>query len=83
VTERVKLSDTRWRTKMLYTLTNARDRPVTVTLIQGGVPWWWADTRITEESLKSVRRDADTAVWTVPVAANGSATVTVTFETRI
>jgi hypothetical protein len=35
------------------------------------------------ESLKSVRRDADTAVWKVPVPANGSATVTVTFETRI
>jgi hypothetical protein len=83
VTERVKLSATRWRTKMLYTLTNARDRPVTVTLIQGGVPWWWADTRIAEESRKSERRDADTAVWKVPVPANGSATVTVTFETRI
>ncbi len=83
LTERVALSSTRWRTTMRYTLTNARDRPVTVTLIQGGVPWWWADTRITAENLKSERRDADTAVWTVPVTANGSATVTVTFETRI
>jgi hypothetical protein len=68
---------------MLYTLTNARDRPVSVTLIQSGVPWWWADTRIADESLKSVKRDADTVVWKVPVPANGSATVTVTFETRI
>jgi hypothetical protein len=83
VTERVKLSPSRWRTKMLYTLTNARDRPVSVTLIQSGVPWWWADTRIADESLKSVKRDADTVVWKVPVPANGSATVTVTFETRI
>jgi hypothetical protein len=50
VTERTRLSDTRWRTKMRYTLTNARDRPVTITVIQGGVPWWWADTRITEKA---------------------------------
>lgn len=82
VTERTRLSASRWRTTMRYVLTNARDRAVTVSLIQSGVPWWWADTRITDESLKSERRDADTAVWKVPVPANGSATVTVTFETR-
>ncbi|WP_404710947.1 DUF4139 domain-containing protein [Sphingomonas sp. MMS24-J13] len=82
VTERTRLSASRWRTTMRYVVSNARARPVTVTLIQGGVPWWWADTRIVDESLKSERRDADTAVWKVPVPANGSATVTVTFETR-
>jgi hypothetical protein len=83
VVERVRVSDTRWRTKMRYELTNAKDRPVTVTLIQGGVPWWWTDTRITDQSLKSERRDADTAIWQVPVPANGTATVTATFDTRI
>jgi hypothetical protein len=82
VAERTRLSASRWRTTMRYTLTNAKDQPVTVELIQGGVPWWWTDTRITSESMKSERRDADTAAWQVPVPANGSATVTATFETR-
>jgi hypothetical protein len=82
VTERTRISTNRWRTTMRYVLSNARARPVTVTLIQSGVPWRWADTRIVDESLKSERRDADTAVWQVPVPANGSATVTATFETR-
>jgi len=82
VVERTHVGGDHWRTTMRYTLTNARDRPVTVELIQGGLPWWWTDTRISSESLKSERRDADTSVWQVPVPANGSATVTATFETR-
>jgi hypothetical protein len=82
VIERTRLSGDRWRTAMRYTLTNARDRPVTVELVQDGVPWWWSDTRITAESLKSERRDADSEVWQVPVPANGTATVTATYETR-
>jgi hypothetical protein len=82
VTERTRVSENRWRTTMRYLLTNAKDKPVTVELIQGGVPWWWADTRISAESLKSERRDADSAVWEVPVPANGKALVTATFETR-
>lgn len=82
VTERTRLSSDRWRTAMRYTLTNARDKPVTVELVQDGVPWWWDDTRITAESLKSERRDASTEVWQVPVPANGTATVTATYETR-
>ena len=82
MTSRTRISDNHWRTAMNYTLTNAKDKPVTVELIQNGVPWWWADTRISSESLKSERRDADTAVWQVPVPANGKAIVTATFETR-
>ncbi len=82
VTERVRLSSERWRTTMRYTLTNAKDRPVTVELIQDNVPWWWTDTRILAESAKSERRDAGTEVWQVPVPANGKAIVTVTFDTR-
>ena len=82
VTDRTRLSPDRWRTTMRYTLTNAKDRPVTVELVQDGVPWWWTDTRITAESQKSERRDADSEVWLVPVPANGTATVTATFETR-
>lgn len=82
VTERTRLSETHWRTTMRYTLTNAKDRPVTVELVQDNVPWWWNDTRIVSETLKSERRDADTEIWQVPVAANGTASVTVTFDTR-
>jgi hypothetical protein len=82
VAERTRVSEYHWRTTMRYLLTNARDKPVTVELIQSGVPWWWADTRISAESLKSERRDADTSVWQVPVPANGKTTVTATFETR-
>ncbi len=32
---------------------------------------------------KSEKRDADTEVWRVPVPANGTAAVIVTFDTRI
>lgn len=82
VAMRQKLGDGKWRTTMRYELTNAKPEPVTVDLIQSGLDWWWADTRITAESMKSRRRDASSAVWHVPVAANGNATVTATFETR-
>ena len=83
VTDRTRISSDHWRTTMRYALTNAKDHVVTVKLVQDGVPWWWNDTRITAESLKSEKRDANTAVWQVPVPANGNATVTVTFDTRI
>ena len=83
VAARDRLGTDRWRTTMRYTLSNARAKPVTVELIQGGVPWWFVDTRLTAESLKSVRRDTDTVVWQVPVPANGETTVTATFETRL
>ena len=42
----------------------------------------WSDTRIPEQSRPSERVDAGQAVWQVPVPANGSATVTATFDTR-
>ncbi len=80
VVARTKLSDQRWRTQMRYRLTNARSRAVTVELVQGGLDW--TDTRVTEENRKSERRDAGSAVWQVPVPANGEAVVTATFDTR-
>jgi hypothetical protein len=82
VVSRDHLSGDRWRTSMRYELSNARAQPVTVDLVQGGVAWWFADTRITEQSPQSVRRDADTVAWSVPVPANGEAVVTATFDTR-
>ena len=82
VEKRERLSDTRWRTTMRYTLTNARPDPVTVDLIQAGLDWGWEDTRIVEQSLASERRSSNEAIWHVPVPANGEASVTATFETR-
>jgi hypothetical protein len=76
---RDRISDDRWRTSMRYTLTNARDTPVTVDLVQAGLV---GDTRVIEESAPSARRSADELVWHVPIPANGEASVTATFETR-
>lgn len=82
VTERTRLSAGRWRTQMTYTLTNARPGAVSVDVVQQGLDWFRDDTRITAQSLPSDRRSSNEAVWHVPVPANGSATLTVTFETR-
>ncbi|WP_231638955.1 DUF4139 domain-containing protein [Sphingomonas profundi] len=82
VQARERIGPARWRTTMRYVLTNAKARPVTVDLVQAGVPWWWTDTKLTAESLNSVPHDADTVRWQVPVPANGEAIVTATFETR-
>ena len=82
VEARTRIGDSRWRTTIRYTLTNARPDAVTVDLLQSGLDWTFADTRIVEESLKSTRRSSDEALWKVPVPANGTATVTATFDTR-
>jgi hypothetical protein len=82
VERRERISDSRWKSSMRYTLTNARPEPVTVELIQSGLDSYWDDTRITAESMKSERRSSNEAVWRVPVPANGTATVTATFDTR-
>jgi hypothetical protein len=79
VVSRTKMGDSRWRTQMRYTLTNARPQPVTIDLIQSGL---WGDVRIVAESLRSERPNADDALWHVPVPANGEAVVTATFDTR-
>ncbi|WP_188657862.1 DUF4139 domain-containing protein [Sphingomonas metalli] len=77
---RVKQGDGRWRTAVRYKLTNARSRPATVELIQGGLDW--GDVRVVEDSAKGERRNAGTYAWQVPVPANGSAVVSATFDTR-
>lgn len=79
---RTRINGDRWQTKMRYTLTNATPAAVTVELVQGGLDWWRNDTRIVEQSRPSERADAGQAIWQVPVPANGSATVTATFDTR-
>ena len=82
VVKRTALSPFRWRTDMSYTLTNARPRPVTVDVTQSGLDWGYDDTRIVAESQKSERRDSNAAVWHVEVPANGSVTLTASFDTR-
>ena len=79
VEERARLSSNRWKTRMRYTLSNATPKPITVELFQSGLV---GDTRVTDESIKSTRPNADQAHWSVPVPANGDATVTATFDSR-
>ena len=79
VEERTRLSSSRWKTRMRYALTNASPKPVTVELFQSGLV---GDTRVTDESLKSARPNADQVRWSVPIPANGEATVTATLDSR-
>jgi len=77
---RTRQGSGRWRTQVRYRLTNARAKAVTVDLVQNGLDW--GDTRVIEESRRSERPNAGSALWQVPVPANGEAVVTATFDTR-
>lgn len=79
VEERTRVSKRRWRTKMHYTITNARDAGVTVDLAQDGL---WGDVRIEAQSIVGERVSADRVEWKVPVPANGSTDLTATFDSR-
>lgn len=79
VETRTRVNDRRWKTAMRYTVTNALPKPVTVRVIQSGL---WGDVKVSSESLKSERRDADSVVWSVTVPANGKTDLTATFDTR-
>ncbi|MGE4321489.1 MAG: DUF4139 domain-containing protein [Sphingobium sp.] len=79
VEQRTKKGGSRWETRMRYTLTNARPEAVTVDLAQSGL---WGDTRVTAQSLEGKRVSADRMEWSVPVPANGSVDLTVTFDSR-
>lgn len=79
VEERTRRSSSRWRTKMRYEVTNARPEAVTVDLVQSGL---WGDVSIEQESQASERVSADKVEWSLQVPANGSVTVTATFDSR-
>ena len=79
VVERTRINNNRWRTKMQYELTNARNEPITVDLGQSGL---WGDVRITDQSQTGTRVSADRVEWSVKVPANGKATLTATFDSR-
>lgn len=71
-----------YRTQMRYIVTNASDRPVTVTIAQRGLDrGYQTGTRVPAESVVGVQRNADTRVWDVPVPANGETVLTATFDT--
>ncbi len=79
VEQRTRKGASRWETRMRYTLTNARPEPVTVDLAQNGL---WGDVRIVAQSIEGTRISADRMEWHVPVPANGSTDLTVTFDSR-
>jgi len=79
VDKRTRLGTFDWQTDMSYLLTNALSKQVVVKVMQLGL---YGDARITAESQKSVRRDAETAEWEVTVPANGKAKLTATVVTR-
>ena len=84
VEQRMKKGSSRWETRMRYTLTNARPQPVTIDLAQQGL---WGDTRVTlqslgGQSLEGKRVSADRMEWSVPVPANGTVDLSVTFDSR-
>ena len=76
VEKRTRVNNNEWQSDMRYELSNALPRPVTVKLLQEGL---WGDTRITAQSQKVTRRDADTAEWAVSIPANGRTTVSASF----
>ena len=79
VEKRTRLGFAHWQTDMKYVLTNALPKAVTVSVLQSGL---WGDTSIKAESQKSTRRNADEAEWAVEVPANGTRTVTASFESQ-
>ncbi len=79
VEERIRINNRRWKTRMRYTVTNARANPVTVDLAQDGL---WGDVRIEAQSTPGTRISADRIEWKVPVAANGTTDLTATFDSR-
>lgn len=79
VEERTRINNNRWKTRMRYEITNARGNAITVDLGQNGL---WGDVRISEQSQEGKRVSADRIEWSVPVPANGKATVTATFDSR-
>jgi hypothetical protein len=79
VEERTRISSNRWKTRMRYEITNARNNAITVDLGQNGL---WGDVRITEQTQEGKRISADRVEWNVPVPANGKALLTATFDSR-
>ena len=80
----VERPTTYYRTTMRYTLTNAKNTPVDVELVQTGLSrsWWADDYRITAEDIPGEQLNADRRKYVVPVPAEGERVIRVTYETR-
>ena len=72
------INNRRSRYVMSYEVHNAKSQAVTVELRQGGL---WRDYKMIKENISHRSVDAYTLGWSVPVAANGSTTLTTEFET--
>lgn len=69
-----------WRTTMHYHLTNARNQPVTVDVVQAGLDSATHDTRVPHESQPGEQRNSDERVWHVAVPAHGAADLEVQID---
>ncbi|MGB7409408.1 MAG: DUF4139 domain-containing protein, partial [Pontixanthobacter sp.] len=80
----IERPDTFYQTTMVYTLTNAKDQPVVVDLIQAGLDqgWWSSDFRVVSEDIPGTQVNTDRRKWMIPVAANDEREFRVTFATR-
>jgi hypothetical protein len=78
-TTTVETPDEFYRTTMRYIVTNARSKPVTVTVKQQGLGSWTRETRVTSESIEGKQEGDDTRKWEVPVAANSKTELLVTY----
>ncbi len=72
-----RISPRRSESSMRYVFRNARPEPVTVTLRQEEL---WRFNRVTVESIKGRRVDADSFAWDVTVPANGETELTASIE---
>lgn len=79
VEERKRMGNRRWRTKMRYELSNARNEAVTVDLSQSGL---WGDVRVIEQSQEGARISAGKMEWKAAIPANGNIALTATFDSR-
>jgi len=71
-----------YETTMRYMLTNAKSQPVTIDLVQDGLSYFADQTRVVKQSIPGKRLSQRSYGWSVPVPANGSRELVVTFATR-
>ncbi|KWV93494.1 DUF4139 domain-containing protein [Erythrobacter sp. YT30] len=73
-----------YRTTMRYTLTNAKDEPIEVDLMQTGLDrYWWAyDYRVVSEDVPGEQINYSRRKYVIPVPAEGKRVVRVVYETR-
>ena len=73
-----------YRTKVRYTVTNAKPQPVEVEIVQGGLgnAWWTRDYRVVAETVAGQQEGISNRRYTVTAPANGERVIEVTYETK-